>query len=75
MALNTKQNRLANPTVLLIGKTIFEFQIVQLSYASKAQFGILTGSMYVGIFLFGIALIALWFMEDTFHKDLDYLEA
>ena len=41
---------------------------------AKAQFGILTGSMYVGIFLFGIALIALWFMEDTFHKDLDYLE-
>jgi MFS family permease len=41
---------------------------------AKTQFGILTGSMYVGLLLFGIALVALWFMEDTFHKDLDYLE-
>ncbi len=53
------------------GTTIID---AYLFYPAKEHFGILHGSMLVGGLLFIIALTALWFMEETFHKDLDFME-
>ena len=40
----------------------------------KNQFGILQSAMGVGILAFGIALLSLRFLEETYSKDLDYTE-
>lgn len=40
----------------------------------KTQFGILPGGFIVGVISIGIAAVALWGMEETFGKDLDYEE-
>ena len=40
----------------------------------KNQFGILQSAMGVGLLAFGIALLSLRFLEETYSKDLDYTE-
>ncbi len=40
----------------------------------KEQFGILTSGGLVGVFAIGIALFGLYNMEETFGKDLNYIE-
>ena len=40
----------------------------------KDQFGILVGAGLLGLLIIIIALTGLWKMEETFGKDLDYLE-
>lgn len=40
----------------------------------KNQFGILQSAMCVGLLAFGIALLSLRFLEETYSKDLDYTE-
>jgi MFS family permease len=39
-----------------------------------ARFGVSTAGIMVGFLSFGVALFALSRLEETFHKDLDYLE-
>ena len=34
----------------------------------------LNSAMITGVIVMGITLVAAWFTEETFHKDLDYLE-
>lgn len=38
------------------------------------QFGMIYSALIAGLLAFSIALIALWFLEETFSKDLDYIE-
>ncbi|HWA34068.1 MAG TPA: MFS transporter [Cyclobacteriaceae bacterium] len=40
----------------------------------KGYFGVAYGALAVGILTYGIALLALNFLEETYSKDLDYLE-
>lgn len=40
----------------------------------RAQYGILTGAMIVGIICLSVAFFFLNGMKETFHKDLNYLE-
>lgn len=40
----------------------------------KPQLGIVMAAYSVGAFCIGISVIALAFMEETFHKELDYVE-
>ena len=40
----------------------------------KDQFGILPGAGLLGLLAIGTALLGLWKMEETFGKDLDYVE-
>jgi hypothetical protein len=38
------------------------------------MFGIILGAGIVGLIAIATALLGLWKMEETFSKDLDYLE-
>lgn len=40
----------------------------------KSQFGTVNSALLVGAIAFSISLLALRFLEETFHKDLDYTE-
>jgi len=40
----------------------------------KNQFGIITGAGLLGLLTIFIGIAGLWNMEETFGKDLDYLE-
>ena len=40
----------------------------------KEQYGILLGTALLSVLTIGVALLGLWKMEETFGKDLDYLE-
>lgn len=40
----------------------------------RGQFGILPGAGLLGLLTIGIALLGLWKMEETFGKDLNFLE-
>ena len=40
----------------------------------KGQFGVLNSALGVGLLTVAVALIALYFMQETFHKDLNYVE-
>lgn len=42
--------------------------------AARETWGIIAGAEVVGIVCLSIAFIALFFMEETFHKDLDYVD-
>ena len=42
--------------------------------ALKGHFGLDGAAYIVGFTTIALALISLYFMEETFHKDLDYLE-
>jgi putative MFS transporter len=49
--------------------------IITLSFeALKPHIGIINAAYIVGFATLIIAVISLYFMEETFHKDLDYLE-
>lgn len=48
--------------------------ITMLFQVAKKQFGILQGGALVGAVCFAIALYALYRLEETFKKDLDYIE-
>jgi MFS family permease len=41
---------------------------------ARGSFGITTGAVMVGTFIVAIALLALWRLEETFTKDLNYEE-
>lgn len=41
---------------------------------ARQQFGILQGAVLVGVLCMGVALYALYLLEETFDKDLDYVE-
>lgn len=41
----------------------------------KDQFGILPGTGLLAVLAIGVSLLGLWKMEETFGKDLDFLEA
>ncbi len=40
----------------------------------KAQSGVLKGALEVAVGTYIIGMVALYFLEETFHKDLDYIE-
>jgi MFS family permease len=40
----------------------------------REQFGIIEGAALLGLIAFGISLLGLWGMDETFGKDLDYTE-
>ena len=40
----------------------------------RQQFGLLPGAILVGVLCMGVALFALYRLEETFSKDLDYIE-
>jgi putative MFS transporter len=40
----------------------------------KASSGLLQAGIWVGVICIGTALLAAWFLEETFGKDLDYME-
>lgn len=42
---------------------------------TKAQYGVLNGALLVGIGSYLIAIIALYFLEETFKKDMSYNES
>ena len=49
--------------------------LITLSFeALKPHTGIVNAAYIVGFTTLIIALVSLYFMEETFHKDLDYLE-
>ncbi|MCX6304529.1 MAG: MFS transporter [Bacteroidetes bacterium] len=49
--------------------------LITLSFeALKGSFGLEGAAAIVGIITIVLALVSLWFMEETFNKDLDYLE-
>jgi MFS transporter, putative metabolite:H+ symporter len=41
---------------------------------ARQQLGIIQGAILVGILCMGVALFALYHLEETFSKDLDYIE-
>lgn len=43
--------------------------------ALKGHYGVLPAAAIVGTVCFGLALAALYYTHETFHKDLDYIEA
>lgn len=43
--------------------------------ALKAHYGFLASAAIVGSVCFALALVALYYTHETFHKDLDYIEA
>jgi len=38
------------------------------------QWSMVKSGIFTGVIVIGIALVALYKTEETFHKDLDYLE-
>jgi MFS family permease len=40
----------------------------------KAHVGVVYSGLIVGVFTLALSLLALYFLDETFHKDLDYLE-
>lgn len=40
----------------------------------KESYGLVNSALYVGLLTLLVGFIALYFMEETYHKDLDYLE-
>lgn len=40
----------------------------------KPQLGLLPSVIYIGIFVFALAFLALFLLEETFSKDLNYIE-
>jgi len=40
----------------------------------KGSYGVITAAAMVGIVTFLLGFVALWFMEETYSKDLNYLE-
>jgi MFS transporter, putative metabolite:H+ symporter len=41
----------------------------------KSSYGVLGAGAIVGVVSFSLAIVALYFTHETFHKDLDYIEA
>ena len=41
----------------------------------KSQYGVVTSAAIVGAVCFALAFLALYFTKESFHKDLDYIEA
>lgn len=48
--------------------------LTSLFVLGKAQFGVLYSALGVGLLTVGLALLALYALEETFHKDLNYVE-
>lgn len=48
--------------------------LIYLFQWGKTNFGIVQGSVMLGVLCIAIALIALWGMDETFGKDLDFVE-
>jgi MFS transporter, putative metabolite:H+ symporter len=42
--------------------------------ALKSSFGVLGAAFVVGIVVFTVAFIAIYLLEETYHKELDYIE-
>lgn len=40
----------------------------------KEDLSILDAALYTGLIVYAIAMVAWWGMQDTFHKELDYVE-
>lgn len=49
--------------------------LTSLFVLGKEYFGVLNSALAVGLLTAGLALLALYFMEETFHKDLNYTES
>jgi hypothetical protein len=43
-------------------------------FQDRLHWGLVQAAMVTGIIVMSITLVAAWFTEETFHKDLDYLE-
>lgn len=41
---------------------------------AKSSLGVVYSGLLVGMLTFAVALLALYFLEETFHKDLDFIE-
>ena len=49
--------------------------LITLSFRGvSATLGFINGALIVGVVCFAVAYAALYYMEETFHKDLNYLE-
>ena len=48
--------------------------MTSLFQAASAWFGVLGSGLFVGVIAFSLALFALSQLDETYHKDLDYLE-
>jgi hypothetical protein len=40
----------------------------------KLEFGILNAGLFTGILTLAFAFLGLYFIDETFHKDLDFVE-
>jgi hypothetical protein len=43
-------------------------------FQDRLHWGLVQAAMVTGIIVMSVTLVAAWFTEETFHKDLDYLE-
>ena len=48
--------------------------ITMLFQLSRKALGIQQGALWVGGICLAVALLSLWRLQETFHKDLDYFE-
>ena len=48
--------------------------LTSLFVLGKAQVGVLYSALGIGLLVVGLALVSLYFMEETFSKDLNYVE-
>jgi hypothetical protein len=42
--------------------------------ALRGEVGIVQGALIVGVIAIGLGAVALWMLDETYGKDLDYLE-
>nr|MCU0374918.1 hypothetical protein [Chitinophagaceae bacterium] len=43
-------------------------------FQKSMQWPLVQSGIVTGVIVIGVTLVAAWFTEETFHKDLDYLE-
>jgi MFS family permease len=53
------------PLINILFKDVFQ---------DRMHWGLVQSAMVTGVIVMSITLVAAWFTEETFHKDLDYLE-
>ena len=43
-------------------------------FQGRLQWGIVQSAIVTGCLVMAVTLVSAWFTEETFHKDLDYVE-
>lgn len=65
-ATTTVPNFVRGSLVLIVA--VFNF------FTKEANFGLIFGTTIVAIIVFGISFVAVYYLDETFGKDLDYIE-